>query len=316
MKAWYSLPICLQAIEKFGIAKSFPVDSEASFAGIAKFCNLSEDDVRRILRQAMTQHIFKEPRKAVMAHTAVSKLLAEDPLAQDHVAFCCREEWAASPHVVDTMIKWPGPQEPEHSVWTLGNGRTGGIATEIIKEPERASRVPGAMNMVESSEGSSIGHFINAFDWTGAKKFADVGGASGSVCVAAINSVPVVLCVVQDVPVVIQLMKTIPHLAHVASRLEYKEHDFFTPQTEKDADVYFFPLDLSRLERQVCRQDPPESCAGTETWGESRGECVCFARFRGSISLSRELCAVSRHQVRHLNELIRKQQLQYGDEAD
>ena len=96
------------------------------------------------------------------------------------------------------------------------------------------------MNLVESSGGFGIEHFIEAFDWTGVKKFVDVGGASGSASVAVINSVPGVTCVVQDLPIVIQLMKTVPFSPAVASRLEFKEHDFFTAQTETDADVFFF----------------------------------------------------------------------------
>ena len=86
----------------------------------------------------MTQHIFKEPRKGIVAHTAISKLLAEDPLAQDLVAFKCREWWAAAPHLVGAMVEWPGSEEPEHSVWSLGNNRRGAIMTEIMKDPERA----------------------------------------------------------------------------------------------------------------------------------------------------------------------------------
>jgi hypothetical protein len=54
--------ICIQAIERFNIATSFPVDGEASFAAIAKNTGISEEDAKRVLRQAMTQHIFKEPR--------------------------------------------------------------------------------------------------------------------------------------------------------------------------------------------------------------------------------------------------------------
>ena len=109
--------ICIQAIEKFNIATSFPVGGEASFSQIAKASGISEDDTKRVLRQAMTQHIFKEPRPGYVAHTAISKQIAEDPLMRDWIAFMCNEEWRAAPRVVDAMAKWPGSEEPEHTGW-------------------------------------------------------------------------------------------------------------------------------------------------------------------------------------------------------
>ncbi|KAL9119135.1 MAG: hypothetical protein Q9187_004309 [Circinaria calcarea] len=69
--------LSLHAIYRFKLASSFPIDEEASFEQIAAVCGLSEPDTRRFLRHAMTKHIFHEPRKGIVAHTALSRLLAE-----------------------------------------------------------------------------------------------------------------------------------------------------------------------------------------------------------------------------------------------
>jgi len=228
--------ICIQAIEKFNIALSFPVGGEASFSEIAKTSGISEDDTKRVIRQAMTQHIFKEPRPGYVAHTAISKQIAEDPLMRDWIAFMCNEEWRAAPRVVDAMAKWPGSEEPEHTGWVLANNATGSLTQEILKYPERLQRLPGAMQMAESGDGLQPKFCVDHIDWTGVQTFVDVGGAGGSVCFEVVKKTPSVKCVVQDLPFIIGMANPPPD---VASQIKYMPHDFFTPQPIKGAEVYF-----------------------------------------------------------------------------
>lgn len=69
----------LQAIYKYDIASKVPIGGGISFAELAEKCGLSEINMRRIFRFAMTYHrVFKEPRKGYVAHTAASRKLAED----------------------------------------------------------------------------------------------------------------------------------------------------------------------------------------------------------------------------------------------
>lgn len=72
---------------------------EATFAQIAEGCDLNVLDVRRILRHAMSNHIFKEPRKGVVAHTAVSKILAQDPQMQAWTGVCVEDMWPSAAQV-------------------------------------------------------------------------------------------------------------------------------------------------------------------------------------------------------------------------
>lgn len=107
----------MQAISRFNIASALPVHEESSFAQISTVCGLNETDLRRILRHAMTKHIFKEPRKGFVAHTAASRLLAEDPQILDWVATSTNELWQAASQTVNAMVKYPESQEPNQTVW-------------------------------------------------------------------------------------------------------------------------------------------------------------------------------------------------------
>jgi hypothetical protein len=81
----------MRALYQYKIPNAFPVGEEATFAQIASNCSCSEAIVRRIMRLAMTNRIFKEVRKGVVVHTATSKALAEDEKFRDYVGMRCEE---------------------------------------------------------------------------------------------------------------------------------------------------------------------------------------------------------------------------------
>jgi len=45
----------------------------------------------------MTNYIFKEVSPNVVAHTAASKVLSEDPKINDWAGFCLEDAWIVSP---------------------------------------------------------------------------------------------------------------------------------------------------------------------------------------------------------------------------
>lgn len=94
--------ISLHAINRFEIAKSF--EFEATYDEIALSCGLSEFDVRRLLRAAMTYHIFHETRPGVVAHTAASKFLAVAPGMEDAIALITEENWTSASKVREQNI--------------------------------------------------------------------------------------------------------------------------------------------------------------------------------------------------------------------
>lgn len=81
----------LQAIYRFGLALSFPVGKTATFAQIGQKCGRDESEVRRLLRAAMTFHLFREPETGVVAHTAAKKALVQRPLFNQWIGIWLEE---------------------------------------------------------------------------------------------------------------------------------------------------------------------------------------------------------------------------------
>jgi hypothetical protein len=90
--------VSLQAISRLQIASILPPGGQLSFADIAKLTGLSERTTRRLLRHAMTMHVFCEPRPGMVAHTKTSKLLAI-PDMNNWMSTGSEEMWPAATKV-------------------------------------------------------------------------------------------------------------------------------------------------------------------------------------------------------------------------
>ncbi|KAJ8113015.1 hypothetical protein ONZ43_g5254 [Nemania bipapillata] len=85
------LPKCnntsLQVISRYDIARKVPIQGTISFAELAEATDLHVNDLRRIMRYAMSFHrLFTEPQEGFVAHSAGSKKLATDDTARAGLA--------------------------------------------------------------------------------------------------------------------------------------------------------------------------------------------------------------------------------------
>jgi hypothetical protein len=229
--------ISLQAIYHYKIAAGFPVGEEISFHELAQRCNIDMNQLQRLLRMATSNNIFVEPRKGVLAHTAISKLLAEDTLMNEWVGLVCDEMMPSACKAVPAMIKWPASEEPDQTGFSLAHGES--LWNILKKDSHRAQRFAAGMQFLQSHPLFDIEHLIKGLAWdtnTAPKSLVDIGGSQGYISVALLRRYPELKCYVQDVPEALYGVMTPDGLE---DRLEFLEHDFFTEQTIKHADVYF-----------------------------------------------------------------------------
>jgi len=218
-----------------------PLNGDVSYADIAKSAGADEVNIRRLIRHAITNRIFREPREGYVAHTAASRVLLEDTQMIDWVGLCSAEFFPAAARTIDAMVKYPGSQEPSQSGFSLAHCPNKPMYAEIGKDPVRAKRFGGAMSSLTGGEGYEIDYMVDNYPWgeLGEATVVDIGGSQGFVCVALAEKFPKLRFVVQDLPkTVADGPSKIP--AEFAERIQFQAHDFYTPQPVKDADVYFF----------------------------------------------------------------------------
>lgn len=130
----------IQGITRFGLAHAIPIGGKATCAQIAEKAGIGDTHIRRLLRLAISQHIFQEARPGVVTHTAASRLPAEYELLHQWMAFKTDEGWAGANHACGAMAKWPDSGEPDETGFALGHEGKGTWGF-LSAYPERESGV-------------------------------------------------------------------------------------------------------------------------------------------------------------------------------
>ncbi|CAG8961583.1 hypothetical protein HYFRA_00006117 [Hymenoscyphus fraxineus] len=227
----------LQAILRFNIAGNLDIEEEATYEELAKRCNIDVQDARRLLRLAISNHIFLEPRKGIISHSAISKVLVQLPLVSQWVGIVCDEMWPSGCRTVDAMEKWPSSQEPTETGFSLVNGKS--FFEVLQSDPGRGQRFVDGMKFLQSAPQFDIQHLLRDLEWTAETcpdLMVDIGGSHGSIDIQLLRKFPGLRCEVQDLAETVD-SATIPD--DLKPRLEFRAHNFFTEQPTRHADVYF-----------------------------------------------------------------------------
>ncbi|KAK3392955.1 S-adenosyl-L-methionine-dependent methyltransferase [Podospora didyma] len=249
---WEFLDIlALQVISHFGIAKLFPADSTITLSELEAKTSLDPINLARLLRLIMTKGIFCEPSHGVIAHTAASRLLAEDADMEAWIGFNLEDIFPASAHVLEAIKTYPEATSLTQSGFCFAFDTVDKEPMFVTfgKDPNRARRMGRAMVSLTGGEGYEVSYFVNVegggydlsdVDAAGGT-FVDIGGSHGFVCVDLATRYKNIKFVVQDLPKTVDSApKPICADPQAADRIAMLAHDFFTPQVTKGADVYYF----------------------------------------------------------------------------
>lgn len=83
----------LHFIHRNQIAQMISENGRMTFKSIAEQCRLGEDDTKRILRLAMTNHLFEEPENGMVGHSAATQILSTNPQLAAWIGVLTHESW-------------------------------------------------------------------------------------------------------------------------------------------------------------------------------------------------------------------------------
>lgn len=219
-------------------------------------------NLRRLLRHAMTNHIFCEPAKNHVAHTRTSRLLLEDEPLKNWAGFVSQDCWPAVTHVVKAIRKWPASEEPNETSVNLVTNQSLPWFDYLQQDQSLNKRYNLAMQAHGGAAGYDVETVVKGYDWAGLGDAtvvdvsatiycqssaspisyidtSQMGGNQGYVSFAVAEAFPDLKFIVQDqagmrTP---ESIGKVPE--HLMERVALTTHDFFTPQTEL-AKCYFF----------------------------------------------------------------------------
>lgn len=219
------------------------MDGLISFKKLQEKTTLDPTNLARIVRHAMTNYIFHEPSPGFIAHTAASRVLAEDSSLQDWIGFNSEDIFPSAANVLPALKTYPEATSLTRSGFTFAFNTVDkeSMFATIGKDSNRAKRFAGAMSSLTGGEGYEVHHFVDNIDLDAVDDaegtFVDIGGSHGFVSVALAQKWSRVKFIVQDLPKTVESAPS-PICADesIARRVHLQVHDFFTTQSVKDAD--------------------------------------------------------------------------------
>lgn len=138
--AKYGDTTSLRAITRWQIHKAVPLGEERSFADIARACGCPEDELRRLLRHAMTNKVFVERRSGFVAHTASSAALVKDPALCDFITLQGEDNMPSTFGIIGMIEKFGESEEPNHAGFNVVENTNDPFYKALGKDPPRAAR--------------------------------------------------------------------------------------------------------------------------------------------------------------------------------
>ncbi|KAE8382378.1 S-adenosyl-L-methionine-dependent methyltransferase [Aspergillus bertholletiae] len=244
--------LSLQYIYRYKIAPQIPIEGTIAFEELAQATNLNPKDLTRFLRVAISRHVFYEPRKGVVGHTAASKLLIDNPMVEAWLLNIAEEYWPAFTRTVDATEKWPGSEEPNETGYSLAFNTRMNPFDEISKDPRRRAQFIAAMRFSHFHPSYHLSHLLENYDFgIGECTIVDIGGSNGEVSTEIASRYPQIRCIVQDLPETIANWTTRVPVA-LQDRVTCMAHDFLTPQPVHGADIYLLRWILHDWSDKYC----------------------------------------------------------------
>ncbi|PLB54881.1 O-methyltransferase [Aspergillus steynii IBT 23096] len=247
------LLLALQYIYRYNVAAHVPSNGHITFEELARATNVNVTDLSHFLRVAIGRHVFHEPKKHIITHTAASKLLVNHPMVKDWLMNIAEEFWPSLTRTVDATTKWPGSEEPNQTGYSLAHNTTESPFRVIESTPARHTQFINAMKYSHIHSAYSVSHLIENYDFgaIGPGTIVDVGGSTGQVSIEIAKKYPQVRCIVQDIPdTIARLDGQVP--IEIRSRIRGMAHDFLTPQPVQGADIYLFRWILHDWSDKYC----------------------------------------------------------------
>ncbi|KAF7194071.1 Grayanic acid biosynthesis cluster O-methyltransferase [Pseudocercospora fuligena] len=234
--------IGLELIIRHKIQHKVPSEGSITYQSLAEQCSVPLPLLKRVLRQTMTNFIFAEDSSGNVTHSVFSRFMRDNAYIQCQFQANMDESWRASTRVVDAISDPVTVEETIKSAWGLENNATMPLFQELeANHPERAEKFAHLMTFYAGM--AKAEPTVKNYDWKSlpdGAKIVDVGGGKGSLSISLAEEFSKHNFVVQDLPETVAEGEKAVLPESVKGRVTFQAHNFFEPQPQRDADVYFF----------------------------------------------------------------------------
>ncbi|KAF9691483.1 hypothetical protein EKO04_010533 [Ascochyta lentis] len=245
----YQQLICIQWLCRFHVVSCVPLMGSVSYAEAASLCSVPEDQLRSVARMAIATNFLREIEgKDELAHNSMSAAFVRNPGLADWALFVTQFSMPVAGSFADATKKWGSTKRKDETAMNLALKTDLPLFDFIKQSPEITRQFAAYMRNVQQSDGMSVRHLVNSYDWAalGEATVIDIGGSTGAVSVHLANMFPQLRFIVRDLHAVTNgssgLMESQPE--HIRTRIEFQAQDFFEPQPAERANVFLMRMIL------------------------------------------------------------------------
>ena len=171
-------------------------------------------------------------------------MLVRDPECLAMIGASIEEFAVPSSRIMDAQIAFPNSEEPNETAYNVQNETQLPFLKFLAQDPERARRFRAAMHFFTRGDSWRIEHVTSGFDWDSLDRrphalVVDFTGGYGHIAQKLATVTQNIQFIVQDAPNTAETGRWLLP-ARFRNRVEFMDHDIFTQQPIKSADVYFF----------------------------------------------------------------------------
>jgi O-methyltransferase domain len=237
----FSLTIAISAVAELGLADHL-VNGPKSAAELARLCGVQEDFLRRVLRYLASEGVFEERPGDLFALTERSHWLRSDVPGslRPRATFAgSRYSWSA----------WGNLLQSLRSGTSAFRAAFGEDIFDYLKHDDVAAATFNSFMAGQTA--ASVDAVLAAYDFTGARELADIGGGRGALVAGVLKANPAMRGLLFDLPDVIATAGPLVAQAGVADRCKLVGGSFFE-SVPAGADLYVLKFILHDWTDEDC----------------------------------------------------------------
>jgi 6-hydroxytryprostatin B O-methyltransferase len=126
-----------------------------------------EAQLKSVARMAMLSNFLREPIPGEVGHSATSALFVTNPGMLDWALYMAEMSAPGAMKLVEATEKWGTTLKKNQTAFNIARNTDLPYFDYVAKNPELGKKFSAYMRNVTSSEGTSLKHLVNGFDWAG-----------------------------------------------------------------------------------------------------------------------------------------------------
>lgn len=173
----------MQWLCRFHVISCIPLVGSIRYTEVASLCSVPETQLRSVARMAIATNFLREiDGKDELAHNSVSAAFVRNPSLADWALFVSQFSMPVACSFADATEKWGSTERKDETAVNLALKTDLPLFNYIKQSPEVTRQFAGYMKSVQQSDGMSIRHLANSYDWA-ALGDATVVDVSVEICV-------------------------------------------------------------------------------------------------------------------------------------